>query len=138
MLLANTAHLSPTRTKVYKARLWLLKQKYILLHQKSKYCLLLVFSLTVFVFTVFFFENSCLTPYNMPIGIPLPYQQVDLSTRLTRSLNQHKKCPLGKPCHVYPTLPADANTQVILNVHTHEDIPLVLVQMAPKDHYAAT
>ena len=108
--MAQGSHCTSSRKALLRVQLWVQRQGRIWEHQKAKYLLLLGLSLGVFISTVFFFENSCLTPYNQPIGIPLPYDSVDLSTRLTRSLNQNKKCPLGPPCHVYPTLPHDANT----------------------------
>lgn len=49
---------------------------------------------------------------------------VDVSTKLTRSITENEKCPVGPPCHFYVTLPEDPSA-VFVNVHTnlaHENV----------------
>jgi hypothetical protein len=41
-----------------------------------------------------------------------------VSTKITRSITESKKCPVGPPCHFYVTLPEDP-TGVFVNVHTN-------------------
>ena len=103
-----------------------------------KYSLVLTLTLGLGVLIVVLLENTCVTPYNEPIGIAIPGQgqSTDLSTKFTRMFNVDKKCLLDRPCHVYPTLADEANTKVVLNIHTHELTKRVYLYYAPEHFYS--
>ena len=70
------------------------------------------------IFIPFFFENTCISLFNPPIGFYFG-DYLDVSTKITRSISENYKCPTGPPCHVYATLPENATTSVFINFHTN-------------------
>lgn len=83
----------------------------------------MIFYIIANVFIIFFsvflpllFENTCVSQLNPQVGFR--FGSWDVSTRLTRQSSENKKCPSGKPCHIYATLPPDAENSVFINLHT--------------------
>ena len=72
------------------------------------------------IFIPFFFENTCISLFNPPIGFYFA-DYIDISTKITRQITEGYKCPAGPPCHVYATLPENATTGVFINFHTNTD-----------------
>ena len=101
----------------------------------KKYLSLLSLVLIIGIFLIFLLENICISVYNEDAGMNLPYQGGRISTKFSRKFHIKKKCNIGKPCHVYPTLADEANTKVVLNVHTHEDIKNIYIQYAEEQYY---
>lgn len=70
------------------------------------------------IFIPFFFENTCISLFNPPIGFYIS-GYIDISTKFTRHISENDKCPPGPPCHFYATLPENSTTSVFINVHTN-------------------
>jgi Phosphodiesterase/alkaline phosphatase D len=66
-------------------------------------------------------ENTCLCFYNSDYGFEVNPLAV-MSTRMTRAISLDPACPMGKPCHVYATLPEDPAHYVFINVHTNHAV----------------
>lgn len=79
------------------------------------------------IFIPFFFQNTCISLFNPPIGFFFS-DWIDVSTKITRSISENYKCPTGPPCHVYTTLPENSSTGVFINFHTNVEYsdPVVL------------
>lgn len=75
-----------------------------------------IFIIFFSVFLPFLFEKTCVSQLNPFIGFR--FGNWDVSTRFTRLSSENEKCPSGKPCHIYATLPPDADQSVFINLHT--------------------
>lgn len=69
--------------------------------------------------------DTCLDFYNYGYGEK--FYDFGLSTRFSRYFQIETACPQGKICQLYATLPEDAATAVILNVHTGTDIKSITI-----------
>ena len=90
------------------------------------------------IFIPFFFENTCISLFNPPIGFYFA-DYIDISTKMTRSISENYKCPSGPPCHIYATLPENATTGVFINFHTnieHNDAVVLWDDLPFYDHFA--
>jgi len=89
------------------------------------------------IFIPFFFENTCISLFNPPIGFYFA-DYIDISTKITRSISENYKCPAGPPCHIYTTLPENATTGVFINFHTnveHNDAVVQWDDLPFYDHF---
>jgi len=69
--------------------------------------------------------NSCMAYYTPEYGSS--FDAYTISTSLSRLFTIEKKCPTGRICHIYSTLPEDPSTSIILNVQTGSDLSQIQV-----------
>lgn len=83
------------------------------------------------------FQNTCVVVYNNENhGFVFDGDLVSWSSKLTRHFTLDTQCRPGPPCHLFATLPEDASTAVIINVHTHVDVTNITLYYEEVDDLA--
>jgi len=88
-----------------------------LIAHRKYYKKLLIFIIFISIFLPTFLHGFCVSSFHEYVG-PV-FGEASISTSILRWFQLNEFCPVGKPCHVYATLPEDTATSVIINAHTN-------------------
>lgn len=107
----------------------------LLQRHKTFFFVVGLIALTLSVAIPLTMRDSCLCIYSQDYGLSVLNATAVFSTRLIRSFTVPKVCDVGRPCHVYATLPFNTSSSVFINAHTDFEVDNITIKYDSLETY---